>query len=84
MESALGTLFSLAANYGLDINPNKTTIVLFSRKYKIEIFRLLRIGGRKLPLSSEVKYLGAVLDSKLNWKGNTKEVVKKGLNALPV
>ena len=59
-ESALGTLLSWAANYGLFINPNKIDLVLFS---KFITFRWSRLGGRDLPLSSEVKDLGVVLDS---------------------
>ena len=74
MESALGILFSWATKCGLGINPNKTCLVLF--------FRLPKLSGRELPLSSEVNYLGVALDSKLNWKQYTKERMKKGLNAL--
>ena len=63
------------------INSDKTDPILFSRKFKIETFRLLRLGGREFPLSSEVKQLSVVLESKLNWKRNTEERMK-GLNAL--
>ena len=59
MESALGILSSCVTNCGLDLNPNKIDLVLFSRSYKIDTFR-------ELPLFSEVKYLGVVLDSKQN------------------
>ena len=33
-------------------------------------------------MSYEVKYLVVMLDSKLNWKGNTEERMKKEVNAL--
>ena len=33
-------------------------------------------------MSCEVKYLVVILDSKLNWKRNTEERMKKGLNTL--
>ena len=66
MESALGILFPWATNCDLSLNAIKTALILFSRRYKIETFRLPRLGVRGLPLSSEVKYLGVVLDSKLN------------------
>ena len=70
-------LFSWAANCGLGINDNKTELILFSREFKIETFRLPRLGGKQLPLSSEVKYLDVVVDSKLNWKTNIEKIIKK-------
>ena len=48
---------------------------------KLKPFRLPRLGGREIPLSSEVKSLSVVLDSKLNWKQKTEERMKKGLHA---
>ena len=53
MESSLGLLSSWATNYGLNINPNKTHVGLFSRWYKIETFRLPGLDDRELLLSSE-------------------------------
>ena len=81
MESAVGILSSWATNCDLGINSNKTDLVLFSLlfslKYKIEIFWLPRLGDWELPLSSEVKYLGVVMNSNLHWKRNTEERMKK-------
>ena len=64
MESALGTLSSWATNCSLGINSNKADLV--------ETVRLPKLGDRELPLSSEVKYLGVVLDSKLEKKHQRK------------
>ena len=58
MECALETLPSWATNCGLSINPNKADPGLFSRKYKIETFRLTRLGCREFSLFSKFKYLG--------------------------
>ena len=58
MESAVENLSSWAMNCcGLNINPNKADLVLFLSWYKIETFKLSRLRGRELPLSSELKYL---------------------------
>ena len=51
MESAPGILSSLVTNIGLDINPNKTDLILFSRKYT-NFCRLPWLGGRELLLSA--------------------------------
>ncbi|XP_018378576.1 PREDICTED: uncharacterized protein LOC108771149 [Trachymyrmex cornetzi] len=47
------------------VNPNKTSLVIFTRKYKVE--RPVLEGVRLTPEMS-VKYLGAILDKRLNWK----------------
>ena len=80
MEAEPGTLsFSATSIYIYKYtNSNKTDLVLFSRKYKIKTFRLLRLDGIELSLFSEIEYLGVVLDSKLNWKRNTEKRMKKG------
>ena len=45
---------------------SKTDFVLFSRGYIIKTFKLPRLNDREFPLSSGVKYLGIILDNKLN------------------
>ena len=40
----------------LRVNPGKTELILFTRY------------GQQLQLTKQVKYLGVILDSKLNWK----------------
>ena len=51
MESVPGILSSRVAHIGLDINPNKTNLILFSRKYT-NSGRLPWLGGRELLLSA--------------------------------
>ncbi|KAL7725516.1 hypothetical protein ACLKA6_010086 [Drosophila palustris] len=68
MENALGLTLRWAEKNGLGANPQKTEFVLFTRKTKIESFRLPTLGGTQLKLSKEAKYLGVILDSKLSWK----------------
>ena len=82
LEGALSTLSNWACTKGLGVNPTKTELVLFTRKYKIPSFRLPSLGGVTLTLSDEAKYLGTVLDRKLLWNRNVEERSKKGLMAL--
>lgn len=82
MESALKELSRWAEQKGLGVNPRKTELVLFTRKRKIPNFTLPKLDGTTIVLSSEAKYLGVILDSKLTWKRNVEERMKKGLNAL--
>lgn len=81
MESAIAEISEWAKQNGLGVNPAKTELVLFTRKTKIPSFPLPKLDGVALNLSTEAKYLGVVLDSKLTWRRNTEERTKKGLAA---
>lgn len=65
----------------MNINPSKTTIVPFTRKRKFSINNL-KLKETSLELSRTVKYLGVILDSKLNWNSHIEQVVNKAINAL--
>ncbi len=67
---------------GLPVNPEKTEVLLFTRKRKTEGVVKLEYQGVKLNLTKEVKYLGVILDDKLMWKAHVRTQVKKGLKAL--
>lgn len=77
MENALGEINSWATGCGLGINPSKTELLLFTTKSKIPQYRLPSLGGQELKLSNTAKYLGVILDSKLNWKYNIEQRIKK-------
>ena len=58
--------------------PKKTELVLFHSKNKKITSRLtIKIKGTKIFLSNFVKYLGILIDSKLNWKKHISELTKK-------
>jgi len=59
----------------------KTLMILFTRKYKPETLRPITFYGHQLELSKQVKYLGVVLDSKLNWKEHVDAKYKRALAA---
>jgi len=48
---------------GLNLNPTKTVIVLFTRRYKLQRLRQIRLLGCEIATSKEVKYLGVTFDS---------------------
>ena len=62
---------------GLSVNPQKTELVLFTRRYKIPAFEPISLGDTVLDIKTKAKYLGIILDSKLSWKLNIEERVKK-------
>jgi hypothetical protein len=53
---------------GLRVNPLKTNIMVFTRKYKPQPKEPLRLRERKIAFTRSVKYLIVLLDPALNWK----------------
>lgn len=78
----LNVISNWTANNGLSLNPSKTELILFSRKYKIPAFEPPSVNGVQLQLTGQVKYLGIILDRKLSWKPNVEERVRKASVAL--
>ena len=54
----------------LFVNPNKSSLVLFTRRRNKEGIRTLKMFEQVIPLVNEIRYLGIILDSKLNWKSH--------------
>jgi hypothetical protein len=56
-----------AENYKLEFNTSKTTAVLFTKNLKY-IEPKIKLNYQELKLSNSFKYLGVIIDKKLNWK----------------
>jgi hypothetical protein len=54
----------------LSIIPNKTVVIPITRRRNIKGLMEPVLFGKKVQLSSEVKYLGITLDKGLTWKKN--------------
>lgn len=76
-ETALKIAYEWARPRGLNVNPEKTEICLFTRKTKIGHYDDPRFLGKTIPISDKVKYLGVILDRKLNWKDHIRERANK-------
>ena len=82
MFAKLAVLTNWASTSGLGVNPSKTELVLFSRRYKIPPLSPPTLCGTSLTFSKSAKYLGLTIDSKLSWSQNTEERVRKATIAL--
>jgi hypothetical protein len=51
---------------GLNVNADKTYMVFFTKRRNLEGFFAPRLFDTELILNNQVKYLGVILDSKLN------------------
>lgn len=81
MQSALNIAQNWCQEKGLRVNPTKTTAVLFTRKTRIDNFQPPSIFGCALSRSTSMKYLGVVIDSKLNWKQHLETKLAKASKA---
>ena len=81
MASALALIKEWCVNTGLSVNPNKTILVPFTRKYKVNLTPII-MEGTSIPYSGEVKYLGVILDKKLNWNRHLDTVISRAIKAL--
>ena len=52
----------------LSVNPSKTEMILFTRRYKPEQHKAIYFFDEEVKLNQGIKYLGVILDSKLSWK----------------
>ena len=81
MQEALEYTQSWCIKEGLSINPSKAVIVPFTRKRKFNL-KTLKLGGVEIPFSEQVKYLGVILDAKLNWNAHLDYAINKAVSAL--
>lgn len=51
----------------LTVNPDKSEVIVFTKKFKLEGFKNPKIFGKEITKTDTVKYLGITLDSKLRW-----------------
>ena len=77
LQNGLNYTLKWASDCGLNLNPKKTEIILFTRKYKPPQLKELKIREVTIPFTKQIKFLGIILDSKLDWKLNICERVRK-------
>lgn len=81
LQLSLDLLSSYFQKWKLKINASKTEAIMFTRHRSLPP-RTLKIDGYAIPWSRSVKYLGTVLDTKLNWSQNTQKLRLKGIKAM--
>lgn len=70
MQQALRAVENWCDQIGLSVNPSKTSLVLFTERRALNGVRPLRFFGSEVSVTDQVKYLGIILDSKLNWSAH--------------
>ena len=77
MQMAVDRAIEWGKEKGLTFAPQKTVVVLFSRKTTLRMTRQLKMSGVNIPYHNEAKYLGITLDRKLTWKVHLQNKIKK-------
>ncbi|XP_067204590.1 uncharacterized protein [Linepithema humile] len=68
MQGALEVVEEWCQRTGLAVNPLKTGLTVFTRKYKVDTIVGPTLGEVRLVPTESVKYLGVILDRKLLWE----------------
>jgi hypothetical protein len=82
MQRALHTVEMWCNEVGLSVNPDKTNLVVFTKKRKLDDFFEPLLFGVTLHRSESVSYLGVTLDSRLAWREHVNNKVVKAQNSL--
>lgn len=77
MQSAIRMVEKWCIENGLTINPQKTKLILFTKKRKLKRLVLPVLNGTRLVLAEHVKFLGLILDKKLSWNKHFEEKINK-------
>lgn len=81
LQLSLDALHGFFNTWKLKLNSSKTEAILFTRK-RLPPDRNLKIDDHLIPWSNSVRYLGVILDTKLNWTKHVMNVRVKGAKAL--
>lgn len=80
MQNALNLVWNWCQKEDLSINPAKSVLVPFTKRRNLDL-RSPKLNGTKIKFSTEVKYLGITLDSKLTWNSHLQKVLAKATKA---
>ncbi|XP_054266992.1 uncharacterized protein LOC128989149 [Macrosteles quadrilineatus] len=78
MNTALRSVGQWCTEVGLSINPSKVAVIPFPRRRDLNGIGPLRIQDTVLEMQNQVKYLGVVLDRKLQRGPQLQKVIDRG------
>ena len=84
LQKIVTELEAWGAKHGLMFNAHKTEVIIFTRA-TLTVAQLpnkLQMGDSQVDFSSHAKYLGIIIDRKLNWSLQIDKVFKRGKQSL--
>ena len=80
IQEALKMVTNWCTQKGLSTNPDKTTLVPFTNRNKINL-KPPTVNGKTFEFSDEAKYLGVILDKRLSWNQHLEYTIEKATKA---
>ena len=78
IQLALNVIEDWGKNWGFEISPDKTQVVIFNPKGTDTLkLRKLKLNGRILEYKREATFLGMIFDDKLTWRKHIDKLVTK-------
>ena len=74
VQLAINHVNNWATSHGFKFSTAKTVSILFHRKRKIQPPPQLFLNNQPIPSKTSIKYLGMILDEKLTWQENIKDL----------
>lgn len=84
MQKALSAIHNWCKDNELRINADKTVIVPFTRKKRLDKLVQPSLNARTISFSSEVKYLGVIIDQRLTWNKQIDATIQKAKIAMGI
>lgn len=82
MQVALNIVAEWCESSGLRVNPKKSHLVAFTKRRNKDKLRKPILFGETINYSKEVKYLGIILDERLNWNSQLDKATEKAISSL--
>ncbi|CAH2020342.1 unnamed protein product [Acanthoscelides obtectus] len=83
LETATSIAHEWFENNGSSIAYSKSCVCTFTRS-RLSPSNIITLDGQNISYKTSVKYLGAILDKKLNWKEHITYILKRSQNAFNI
>jgi ribonuclease HI len=81
MQRALRISEKWCRKNSLSINPSKAVIIPITHRYKYNDLKPLKLFNSIVNYSKEAKYLGVILDTRLNWEAHLNYILNKTIRS---
>ena len=84
LEKTISTVHDNLYELGLELSPEKTVFIQFTKKKKPSRPSEIKIKNSSVKASDKVRFLGVILDYKLTFKQQTEEICKRTHKAMNI